>query len=97
MPRPEPAGALPPPQRGRLAEAEELAEIEADLALARARVAASVHALGEEVSRRFDWRAVIRNHPVLAISGALALGVLAGGAGRMRAFNPKRRSWTWMS
>jgi hypothetical protein len=58
--------------------AAELDQIEADLARARARVAASMHALGEEVSRRTDWRAWVRERPVWSLAGALALGFLLG-------------------
>jgi hypothetical protein len=58
------------------------AAIAADLERARARVAASLTTLGEEVARRGSWRAWVRARPGLALAGALALGVLWGGAGR---------------
>jgi hypothetical protein len=63
------------------AEAERAA-IAADIDRARARVAASLNTLGEEVARRGDWRAWVRARPALVIVGALALGfVWGGGAG----------------
>jgi hypothetical protein len=71
----------------RLHTAPELDQIEAELALARARVAASMHALGEQVSRRADWRAWVRERPLWAMGAALALGFLLGLKGR-------RPSWT---
>lgn len=55
-----------------------LAEIEADLDRARARVAASLSTLGAEVARRGDWRAWVRARPTLVLAGALALGFLWG-------------------
>jgi hypothetical protein len=61
--------------------APELDEIEEDLARARARVAASMHALGEEVSRRADWRVWVRERPGWTMAAALALGFLLGRVG----------------
>jgi hypothetical protein len=59
-----------------------LAEVE----VARTRVAASLHTLGEEVARRGDWRAWVRARPTLVLGGALALGFLWG---RRRGRPPK--------
>jgi hypothetical protein len=61
--------------------AEGRAEIAAEIERARARVAASLTTLGEEVARRGDWRAWVRARPALALGGALALGFLWGGGG----------------
>jgi hypothetical protein len=72
------APALPPESGERLAR---LAELAADLDRARARVAASLTTLGEEVSRRGDWRAWVRARPGLVLAGALALGFVWGGGG----------------
>jgi hypothetical protein len=62
--------------------AEELLEVSAEVELARARVASSMRALGEEVAHLGDWRARIRERPVLVLAAALALGFLAGRRGR---------------
>jgi hypothetical protein len=70
---------------------EELDELEADLALARARVAASMHALGEEVSRRADWRAWVRERPGWTVVSALAVGFILGCVGAWPAPPFKRR------
>jgi ElaB/YqjD/DUF883 family membrane-anchored ribosome-binding protein len=40
-----------------------------------------MHALGEEVSRRTDWRTWVRERPGWTIAGALAVGFLLGRAG----------------
>jgi hypothetical protein len=61
--------------------ADRRADIAADIARARARVAASLSTLGEEVARRGDWRAWVRERPTLVIAGALALGFFFGGGG----------------
>jgi hypothetical protein len=58
--------------------AREVAAIEAELARARARVASSMRTLGEEVTRRGDWRAWVRARPELTLAAALALGFLWG-------------------
>jgi hypothetical protein len=55
-----------------------LADIAAEVEQARARVAASLNTLGEEVARRGDWRAWVRARPALVIAGALALGFVFG-------------------
>ena len=67
--------------------ARELAEIEAELARARARVASSMRTLGEEVTRRGDWRAWVRARPELTLAAALALGFLWGHRRGTRADN----------
>ncbi|HEX4403403.1 MAG TPA: hypothetical protein VH560_01150 [Polyangia bacterium] len=64
--------------------AREVAEIEAELARARARVAASMRTLGEEVARRGDWRAWVRARPELTLAAALTLGFLWGHRGGRR-------------
>jgi hypothetical protein len=69
----------------------ELDEIEADLARARARVAASMHALGEEVSRRTDWRSWVRERPGWMIAGAVAVGFLLGQLGGGPGVSKRRR------
>jgi hypothetical protein len=69
--------------RATLARPDEVAAIEADLARARERVAASVRALGDEVARRGDWRGWVRARPTLAVAAALTLGFFMGrGLGR---------------
>ena len=67
--------------------ARELADIEADLARARARVASSMRTLGEEVARRGDWRAWVRARPELTLAAALTLGFLWGHRGGRRPDN----------
>ncbi len=62
-----------------------VAEIEADLALARERVTMSVRALGDELARRREWRAWVRAHPVLTLGISAALGFLAGRGPRPKA------------
>ncbi len=57
---------------------DELAEIEAELERARERVAVSIRALGDEVTRRTDWRAFARLHPTLVLTTAVVLGFLLG-------------------
>ena len=61
--------------------ADRRADLAAEIDRARARVAASLSTLGEEVARRGDWRAWVRERPTLVIAGALALGFLLGGGG----------------
>ena len=61
-----------------VARTNELAEIEVELERARTRVVASMRTLGEEVTRRGDWRAWVRARPELVLAGALALGFLWG-------------------
>ena len=61
-----------------VARSDELAEIEGELERARTRVAASMRTLGEEVTRRGDWRAWVRARPELVLVGALALGFIWG-------------------
>ena len=67
----------------------ELARSEANLALARERVVLSMHALGEEVSRRShllreavawrkDWREWVRRRPGACVVTAFAVGYLIG-------------------
>jgi hypothetical protein len=72
-------------------EAAELDELETDLALARARVAASMQALGEEFSRRADWRSWVRENPGWTCAGALFIGFILGFAGDRPAPTFKRR------
>jgi ElaB/YqjD/DUF883 family membrane-anchored ribosome-binding protein len=74
----------------------ELAEIEAELWRARARVAASVHALGEEVSRRTDWRAWVAERPGWTLGAALALGFLLGNLGGGPTAVRKGREFRWL-
>jgi len=74
------------------ARPDEVAEIEADLARARERVAASVRALGDEVARRGDWRGWVRERPVIAVGGALLLGYLWGRGRRVTITTDNRRS-----
>jgi hypothetical protein len=50
--------------------------IEAELERARARVAASMRRLGDEVERRRDWRSWVRARPTLVLVCAFALGAL---------------------
>jgi hypothetical protein len=69
----------------------DVAEIEADLAVARDRVTMSVRALGDELARRRDWRSWVRAHPTLTLSAATALGFLAGRALSSSSTNGKRR------
>ncbi len=64
--------------------ADRRADITADIDRARARVAASLSTLGEEVARRGDWRTWVRERPTLVLAGALALGFLLGGGGAPR-------------
>lgn len=54
----------------------------ADIERARARVAASLSTLGEEVARRGDWRAWIRARPALYLAGAFAFGYALARGGR---------------
>jgi hypothetical protein len=61
-----------------VARTDELAEIEGELERARTRVAASMRTLGEEVTRRGDWRAWVRARPELVLAGALVLGFIWG-------------------
>jgi hypothetical protein len=74
-------------------EAEgDVAELEADLAVARDRVTMSVRALGDELARRRDWRSWVRAHPMLTLSAAAALGFFAGHGARVSSStNGKRR------
>jgi hypothetical protein len=69
----------------------ELEELEAALAQARARVAASMHALGEEFSRRADWRSWVRDNPGWTCAGAVVVGFILGFAGDWPAPTFKRR------
>jgi len=68
-------------------EAAERAALAADVDRARARVAASLSTLGDEVARRSDWRAWVRTRPGLFVAGALVVGFLCGG-GRRRPPGP---------
>jgi hypothetical protein len=61
--------------------ADAIEQAEADLERSRARVAASVTALRNEVARRRDWRDWVRRRPGLFLAGALALGFLWGRGG----------------
>jgi hypothetical protein len=60
----------------------ERSTIAADIERARARVAASLSTLGEEVTRRGDWRAWIRARPAIYLVGAFALGYALAGGGK---------------
>ena len=78
--------------RGSLASSDEVSAIETELAFARARVAASVRALGDEVARVSDWRAWVRGHVGLALGVAFALGFLSGSRrGPTVTINARRR------
>jgi hypothetical protein len=77
---PPPGQPAPEPEK-REAGAPAHVDLAAEIERARARVAASLHTLGDEVSRRGDWRAWIRARPTLALTGALVLGFLWGGGG----------------
>jgi hypothetical protein len=74
------------------APSDQVAAVEAELELARERVAASVRALSDEVVRRSDWRAWVRSHPTLVIASAFALGFLTGGGARAASRTDTRRS-----
>jgi hypothetical protein len=70
----------------------EVAELEANLAVARDRVSLSVRALGDELARRRDWRSWVRAHPMLTLGAAAALGFFAGRGPRISSStNAKRR------
>ncbi|HVZ73177.1 MAG TPA: hypothetical protein VHJ20_12440 [Polyangia bacterium] len=58
--------------------ASEIDDIEAEIALARARVSTSVRALGNEVARVTDWRGWVRAHPGWLVAGAFAAGLWIG-------------------
>ena len=60
---------------------ETVADIEAELARARVRVAASLQTLGEEMNRRGDWREWVRTHPALFLAGAAVAGFFWGRSG----------------
>jgi hypothetical protein len=57
----------------------DVAALEAELEGARVRVAASMSTLGDEIARRTDWRAFVREHPLLALGLALGGGYAIGG------------------
>jgi hypothetical protein len=69
----------------------DVAELEADLALARDHVAASVRALGDELARRRDWRSWVRAHPTLTLAVAGALGFWLAGRGPRASSTTKER------
>ena len=56
----------------------ELARSEADLELARERVASSMLALREEITRRTDWHEWVGRNPVTLVSVAFAVGFVLG-------------------
>jgi hypothetical protein len=60
----------------------ELAQAEADVERARERVASSISALHDGVSRQADWRGWLTRHPVISLGGALAIGFWLGGRRR---------------
>jgi hypothetical protein len=70
----------------------EIEEVEADLELTRARVAASVAAIRGEVDRRRDWREWVRRRPGLFVLGALAVGYLLGRSGSSKEDNSNGRT-----
>jgi hypothetical protein len=77
---------------GSMARDPELVQAEADLERSRARVAESITALRDEVTRRSDWRDWIRQRPGLFLAGAFALGFLFGrGRGPVLPQNPTNR------
>lgn len=57
----------------------DVAEIEAEIEDARARVASSMSTLGDEIARRSDWRAHFRKHPWAVLGVALGGGYALGG------------------
>jgi hypothetical protein len=57
----------------------DVADIEAEIETARARVASSMNTLGDELARRSDWREHIRKHPLAALGLALGGGYALGG------------------
>jgi hypothetical protein len=59
-------------------ERAEIEDAEATLEQSRARVAASLAALRDEVARRGDWRAWVRARPLPFVLGALVVGYLWG-------------------
>jgi hypothetical protein len=71
----------------------EVADLEADLAVARDRVTMSVRALGDELARRRDWRSWVRAHPTLTLGAAAALGFLAGRGPRSSSSTKAQRRW----
>jgi hypothetical protein len=68
-----------------------LAEVEADIARARDRVAASMRAIGDALARRGDWRHWVRTYPTLTLTAAAALGFLWGRGPRAASTTPPRR------
>lgn len=61
-----------------LPDSPEVAEAQAGVARARARVAMSVAALRQEVVRRSDWREWVRRQPLPFVVAAFALGFWLG-------------------
>ena len=56
------------------------AAIRAGIERAREQIEQSVTDLRESVSDTFNWRSVVRRHPVAAFSGALVIGILVARA-----------------
>lgn len=59
---------------GQLGAARDPERIRADIARARAEIAASVDVLTREVSARTDWREWVRRRPGLCLGAAFMLG-----------------------
>ena len=57
----------------------QVAEIEAEIEDARARVASSMSTLGYKLARTGDWRVQVREHPLIALGVALTGGYVLGG------------------
>ncbi|HVV48525.1 MAG TPA: hypothetical protein VHO06_02610 [Polyangia bacterium] len=61
---------------------DEVARAEAEVERARERVAVSVSALRDEITRQADWRRWLSRHPLICLGGALAVGFCLGGRRR---------------
>ena len=57
---------------------EALQETAAEIERTRARLAASIGALRQEVATLADWRSWVRRNPAPYLAGAFALGLLLG-------------------
>jgi hypothetical protein len=69
----------------RIAPAAEIAALEAEIAVRRERVAASLGELQRRIRRVTSWRRWVNEHPIAWIGAGLCLGFLVGrGGGRDR-------------